>query len=139
MMSPEDISQPFTNTETLVLNSDAEKYWQWLEWTFPNEEDLLEKHPLTGLPFWRDILHSSDEELPSCYKLADLTDQVEAAWPDFLQRLSGWNLKRYFIKRRGSLKYKLMADVVIVHPEGRFTNAMTPEQWRESCIFALIA
>ena len=82
-MSPEDISQPFTNTETLVLNSDAEKYWQWLEWTFPNEEDLLEKHPWTGRPFWRDILNSSSEDRLSWLKLADCIQEVDAAWAVF--------------------------------------------------------
>jgi len=137
--SPEEISQASNSTGELVLNSDAEKYWQRLEWTFPNEEDLLEKHPLTGRPFWRDILNSSSEGRFSWHKLADYIQEVEAAWPDFLQRLSWLNLKRYFIKRGGSLKYKLKADVVIVHPEGRFTTAMTPEQWREACILALIA
>ena len=137
--SPEDISKASSSTEKLSLNSDAEKYWQRLEWSFPNEEDLLEKHPLTGCPFWRDILHSIVETVPSWHKVADRIQDVEAAWPGFLQLLSWWNLKRYFIRRGGSLKYKPKADVVIVHPEGRFTTAMTSEQWRQACILALIA
>ena len=84
-------------------------------------------------------MNSSSEDPLSWHKLADYIQEVEAAWPDFLQRLSWWNLKLYLINRRGGLKYKLKADVVIDHPEGRFTTAMTPEQWRKACILAFVA
>ena len=137
--TPADISNASSSTEKLAFNSEAEKYWQRHEWAFPGEEDLLEKHPLTGAPFWREILQSADEDIPAGHKLADRINEVESAWPGFLQRLSWWELKRYFIKRGGSLKYKPKADVVIVHPEGRFTTAMTSERWREACVFALMA
>ena len=137
--SPADISRANSNAERLSLTSDAEKYWQRMEWSFPGEGDLLENHPLTGRPFWRDILHWDNRKVPSWHKLLDELENVEAAWPSYLQLLSWWNLKRYFIRRGGSLKYKPKADVVIVHPEGRFTTAMTAEQWRQACILALMA
>ena len=55
--------------------------------------------------------------------------------------LSWWQMKRYFSRHgnQRSVHYKLYPDVVIVHPEPRFTTAMNAEQWREACILALLA
>ena len=55
--------------------------------------------------------------------------------------LSWWQMKRYFSRHgnRRSVHYKPYPDIVIVHPEPRFTTAMTAEQWREACILALVS
>ncbi len=78
---------------------------------------------------------SDSDRLPA--RLAD----VEAAWPLHTQLMSWWQFKRYFTRTwaRSSIKCRPLPDVVIVHPEGRFTTAMTPEQWREASILALMA
>ena len=78
---------------------------------------------------------SDSDRLPA--RMAD----VEASWSHFLELLSWWQLKRYFNQSRvaKSIKCRPQPDVVIVHPEGRFTTAMTAEQWREACIHALVA
>ena len=137
--TPEEISKASASSDNLVLNSEVEKYWQRGDWNLPSVEHLLAKHPLTGVAFWRDILVVNDRNILSGHTLEQRMEDVEAAWPIFLQRLSWWELKRYFIKQSGSLKYKPKADIVIVHPEPRFTTAMTSQRWNEACVFALMA
>ena len=137
--TPEEISKASASSDNLALNSEVEKYWHRGDWTFPSVEHLLAKHPLTGEAFWRHILGVHEQSMSSGQTLEARMEDVEAAWPVFLQRLSWWELKRYFMKQSGSLKYKPKADIVIVHPEPRFTTAMTSERWNEACVFALMA
>ena len=137
--TPAEIAQATQTSDKLTSNSEVEKYWQRDGLSFPVDDYLLEKHPLTGACFWREILACIEDSIPFWHQLGNRTEDVEAAWPVFLKRLSWWQLKRFFMRQSGSLRYKPRADIVIVHPEGRFTTAMTPERWREACIFALMA
>ena len=137
--SPAQICQASSSSEKLALNSEVQRYWQRTEWTLPSEEHLLQKHPLTGLPLWRAILHCTMDNIPSDEQLKDRRNEVADAWPKFLERLSWWQLKGIFRRDHGSLKYKQRADIVIVHPEARFTKALTPERWREACTYGLMA
>ena len=137
--SPAQICQASSSSDKLALNSEVERYWQRTEWTLPSEEHLLQKHPLSGLPLWRAILECTEDMIPSDEQLKDRRNEVANAWPKFVERLSWWQLKGIFRRDHGSVKYKQRADIVIVHPEARFTKALTPERWREACTYGLMA
>ena len=137
--TPEEISKASASSEDLTTNSEIKKYWERGNWKLPEAEQLLSKHPLTGVHLWRAILSVNFPIIPSSQVLEHRMDDVKSAWPIFVQQLSWWELKRYFMKQRCSLKYKPKADIVILHPEPRFTTAMTTERWKESCVFALMA
>ena len=49
--SPQDIAQASSSTEKLTSDTDLEKYWNRLSWIMPCHQDLLQEHPLTGVPF----------------------------------------------------------------------------------------
>ena len=139
--SPEDIAKAESRTESIATKSEVETYWQRVEWVLPCEEHLRDKHPLTKLPFWKEILQAAGRPVSDSDRLPARMADVEASWSHFLELLSWWQLKRYFNQSRvaKSIKCRPQPDVVIVHPEGRFTTAMTAEQWREACIHALVA
>jgi len=137
--SPQDIAQASSSTEKLTSDTDLEKYRNRLSWTMPCDQDLVQGHPLTGVPFWCSILTTLHEKVLPWEIMSDRYTDVQRAWPQFLELLSWWKIKRYFQRKGSSLKYKSKANVVVVHPEPRFTTAMTSEQWREACILALMA
>ena len=56
---------------------------------------------------------------------------IEAKWPEYLERLSWWELKRYFNRKGKSVVFKPKPNVVVVHPVGRFTTAHTDKQWQD--------
>ena len=64
---------------------------------------------------------------------------VHRRWPEFLELLSWWELKRYFNRQGNTLALKPKADVVVLHPVGRFNKALTDEQWKEACYWTLLA
>ena len=63
---------------------------------------------------------------------------VTKAWPSYLEMLTWWQLKRYFQRVGCSIKCKQRADVVVVHPVGRFTTASTETQWRDACCWGSV-
>ena len=139
--SPEDIAKAESRTESIATKSEAETYLQRVEWVLPCEEHLHHKHPLTKLPFWKEILQAAGRPVSDSDRLPARMADVEASWSHRLGLLSWWQLKRYFNQSlfAKSIRCRPQPDVVIVHPEGRFTTAMTAEQWREACIHTLVA
>ena len=137
--SPQDIAQAADSSDKLVTESELEKYWGRLSWSLPHEQDLLQEHPLTGVPLWHSILSSVRPADYDGASLAAWIDEVRDAWPTFVELLSWWKLKRFFDRKGSSIKYKAKANIVVVHPEPRFTTAMSAEQWREACVVALVA
>ncbi len=53
--------------------------------------------------------------------------------------MSWWQFKRYYNRVGPSIKCKIRADVVVVHPVGRFTTAQTAAQWRDASYWTLLA
>ena len=137
--SPHDIAQAANNNDKLLNDSDLEKYWGRHSWILPKNQDLVSVHPLTGVPFWHDILYCSEHQGYERCNVEAWKQELEQAWPTFVGLLSWWKLKRYFVRIGTSMRYKAKANVVVVHPEPRFTTAQTAEQWRESCVVALVA
>ena len=143
--SPQDIAKASDRSEKLAQETELEKYWSRLAWSLPQEQDLLQQHPLTGVPFWKSILLDASKDKGSslaAYEGSSLEawmHEVKDAWSLYVELLSWWKLKRYFDRKGNSIKYRSKANVVVVHPEPRFTTAMTPEQWREACVVALVA
>ena len=143
--SPQDIAKASDRSEKLAQETELEKYWSRLAWSLPQEQDLLQQHPLTGVPFWKSILLDASKDEGSslaAYEGSSLEawmHEVKDAWALYVELLSWWKLKRYFDRKGNSIKYRSKANVVVVHPEPRFTTAMTPEQWREACVVALVA
>ncbi len=99
----------------------------------PTQDELQHKRALTKRPLWTEILRTVGEPVADSDRLPARLADVEAAWPLFTQLMSWWQFKRYFARTRAgsSIKCRPLLDVIIVHPEGRFTTAMAPEQWRE--------
>ena len=139
--SPEEIAQAESKGESVGSKSEADAYGQRAEWKLPTQEELQHKHALTKRPFWKEILRTVGEPVSDSARLPARLPDVEAAWPLFTQLMSWWQFKRYFNRTRAgsSIKCRPYPDIVIVHPEGRFTTAMTPEQWREATILVLMA
>ena len=53
--------------------------------------------------------------------------------------MSWWELRRYFNRQGKTLVLKPQADVVVVHPVGRFAQARTDAQWKDACHWTLLA
>ena len=53
--------------------------------------------------------------------------------------MSWWEYKRYFNRTGNAVSIKPKADVVVVHPVGRFAQARTHEQWADACFWTLLA
>ena len=98
----------------------------------------MEKHPLTHRPLWREILAETYATVSDSCSLDEQFDAVVESWPKYLDLLSWWQLKRYYNRAGGSITCKPRADVVVVHPAGRFTRADTQEQWLDSCVWTLL-
>mgnify|MGYP001393261403 FL=1 len=64
---------------------------------------------------------------------------IEDHWQHFLELMSWWELKRYFNRTGNTVSLKPKADVVVVHPVGRFAQARTNEQWTDACFWTLLA
>ena len=64
---------------------------------------------------------------------------VERNWQLFLELLGWWEFKRRFNRSGNSVSLKPAADIVVIHPAGRFTQANTDAQWRDACVWTLLA
>jgi hypothetical protein len=154
-------SQALPAKESIVCKSGAEIYVHRHTWEVPSRHAFLQKHPRTGLPWWQEILAvvgasvcDSDSAAPvfdsdsagvpgsvhnrrAAVSDGDSFDvyshRVQQAWPAYLRLLSWWQLRRFFRRSGNSIVCKPRADVVVVHPVGRFTTAKSAEQWRDAC------
>ncbi len=129
----------------VVDKSQAEHYVTRSEWTLPSDAALVKHHPLTGEPLWKFILRRAGAPVPERATLRDAKDDVQNSWQLFLELLGWWELKRCFNRGGGSspgsasVTFKPVADIVVVHPVGRFTQAKTEAQWRDACFWTLLA
>ena len=131
--SREQIQESESKQEPIVTRSAAEKYCARHEWQLPSRGALENKHPLSRLPLWKDILRTVGSPVLDSDILDDKFPVVEAAWPDYLEFLSMWQLRRYFNTPRNTVACKPRADVVVVHPAPRFTTAKEDSQWLDAC------
>ena len=137
--SPAQISEGRSSSEPIVSKSAAEVYVQRHLWEFPSEHALLQKHPLTRAPWWKEILATIQTPVSDCDSFDAHRDKVQRAWPTYLLLLSWWQLKRFFRRSGRSIVCLHGADVVVVHPVGRFTVAKSAEQWKDACYWSLLA
>ena len=93
----------------------------------------------TRRPFWREVLHAAGVVPSEDDSINSHMPAVANAWSTYLEKLTWWQLKRYFQRVGSSIKCKRCADVVVVHPVGRFTTASTEAQWREACYWTLLS
>ena len=150
--SPDQIRAEGSTLEPIVLRSGAEVYVHRHIWEFPSRHAILQEHPRTRAPWWQEILITVRAGAPSAADTgnrnapvfdSDSFDQhshdVHQAWPTYLLLMSWWQFKRFFRRSGNSIVCRPKADVVVVHPVGRFTTAKTPEQWRDACHWTLLA
>jgi hypothetical protein len=140
LKSRQQIDEADSKKEAITAKSGAEAYVERDKWACPSETALRSRHALTRKPFWITILEAT--EFPPVSDSASLEDNVDAvkeAWPDYVQLLSWWQLKRFFNRAGNSITCKPCPDVVVVHPQPRFTTAGSQQQWEEACRWALLA
>ena len=140
MKSKKQIDEADSKTEGITTKSGAEVYVERDKWECPSETALRTKHALTRKPFWIIILEATESSpVADSERLEDNMDGVKVAWPDYVQLLSWWQLKRFFNRAGNSITCKPSPDVVVVHPQPRFTTAENQEQWEQACRWALLA
>ena len=116
--SPEGIAKAESRSDGITTKSEVEAYWERIDWALPGVEFLSEKHPLTKVPFWKEILHAAGKDLQDSDRLPARMADVEASWPDFLQRLSWWQLKRYYSPPGDS-------EMQAIWPDSQFLISLT--------------
>ena len=88
---------------------------------------------------WAFILRRAGAPVSDSATLYGCKDDVQRNWQLFLELLGWWELKRCFNRVGDSVTLKPAADIVVIHPVGRFTQANTDAQWRDACIWTLLA
>ena len=76
----EDMQRSNSSSDRLTTKSDMENYWDRVHWELPSEEHLNGKHPLTHVPFWKDI-----QETVNPHRTADRNADLEASWPQYVE------------------------------------------------------
>ena len=133
------ISKSESKQVSIATPSAAEVYVSRFAWSAPSQNALLDVHVATRRPLWREILRAAGEAVSEDDSVRSHMSAVRKAWPSYLELLTWWQLKRYFQRVGSSIKCKQRADVVVVHPVGRFTSALTEGQWRDACYWTLLA
>ena len=137
--SPAQISESTSSSEPIVTKSAAEVYVQRHMWELPSEHALLQNHPLTRAPWWKEILATTQTPVSDRDSFDAHRNEVKRAWQSYLLLLSWWQSKRFFRRSGMSIVCLNRADVVVVHPVGRFTVAKSAEQWKDACYWSLLA
>ena len=117
----------------------AEVYVSRFEWDVSTHNQLLDVHVATRRPLWREVLRAAGKTVSEDDSIVSHMSAVQKAWPSYLEMLTWWQLKRYFQRVGSNIKCKQRADVVVVHPVGRFITALTQAQWRDVCYWTLLA
>ena len=115
---------------SLLEKSPAEHYVTRHTWEVPSEGALLKRHPLTDEPFWKLILRKVGVPVSDSAVFSEERPHIDRHWHEFLELMSWWELRRYFNRQGTTLVMKPQADVVAVHPVGRFAQARTNAQWK---------
>ena len=105
----------------------------------PSPDALRQRHPLTRTAWWLEILESVQSPVVDSDTLDQRRGDVTKAWPLYLQLMSWWRLQRFHRRSGNSLTCRPRADVVVLHPVGRFTTAKTTAQWRDACYWTMLA
>ena len=100
---------------------------------------LRSKHPLSRLPLWQDILKTVGSPGSASDTLEMHYSTLQDKWSQYVDLLSVWQFKRSFERSYGTVRPKPRADVVVVHPECRFTTARDNYQWLDACRWTLLA
>ena len=124
---------------SLLEKSQAEHYVTRHTWEVPPEGALLKRHPLTDEPFWKLILRKVGVTVSDSAVFSEERPHIDRHWHEFLELMSWWELRRYFNRQGNSLVLKPQADVVVVHPVGRFAQARTDAEWKDACHWTLLA
>ena len=120
--------------------SAAEHYVTRDTWELPGEIALLKRHPLTDEAFWKLIFRQVGEPVSDSARFAEQRPYIDRHWGGlFLELMSWWEMRRYFNRQGKTLVLKPQADIVVVHPVGRFAQARTDDQWKEACHWTLLA
>ena len=140
MKNKKQIQDAESKTEGITTRSGAEVYIERHSWECPPWNALLSRHALTRKPFWLEILASKrNAPVSDSEPLDNHLEAVKKAWPHYLELLSWWQFKRFFNRAGNSITCKPFPDVVVVHPQPRFTTAENRQQWEEACRWALLA
>jgi len=126
-------------TTSIVEKSQAEQYATRHTWEVPSDRALQQHHPLTDTPLWMFILRRVGAPVSASATFSESVQLVRRHWPVFLEHLSWWELKRYFNRYQNAVVLKPKADVVVVHPVGRFPQARSDAQWKDACFWTLLA
>ena len=94
---------------------------------------LQQHHPLTDEPLWKFIRRRVGAPGSASDSFSDSVQWVHEHWHDFLEHLSWWELKFLFNRRGNSVVLKPKADVVVVHPVGRFWALLAHCNHGEQC------
>ena len=135
----EQIQDSASTQQPLVAKSFAEKYCSRHEWQLPPRGALGNRHPLSNLPLWQEILQAVGSPVSASDALDDHFSNVQKRWGEYLELLSIWQVRRYFSRNKDSVACKTRADIVVVHPAPRFTTAKDDSQWLDSCKWMLLA
>ena len=119
--------------------SQAEQYVTRHEWEVPSDATLKKYRPLNGRPPWQFLLRRIGAPASESTTFLLARGQIHDRWQDFLELTEWWELKRYFNRSGKTVALKPKADVVVVHPGGRFAQARTDEQWTDACFWTLLA
>ena len=109
------------------------------DWKLPSRSALLDIHPCSKRPLLLEVVATTGSQITADASLSDNIEAVGEAWPDYLQLMGWWQMKRYFNRAGPSIKCKSCADVVVVHSVGRFTTAQTAALWRDASYWNLLA
>ena len=137
--SKEQIAACETKEASLTSRSSADVYTSRFDWKLPASAALLDMHPTSKRPLWVEILAAAGRHPAEGDSLSNHNAAVAESWDHFLHVMGWWQFKRYYNRAGPSIKYKTRADVVVVHPVGRFTTAQTDVQWRDACYWTLLA
>ena len=122
----------------IVEKSQAEQYAMRHEWEVPSDATLRKLHPLNGQPLWKFLLRRVGAPVSDSADFLEARSLVYDRWHHFLELTSWWELKRYFHRYGKTVTLKPKADVVVVHPVGRYAQARTDEQWKDACFWTLL-
>ena len=88
---------------------------------------------------WACILGRAGAPVSDSATLCGCIDDVQRNWQLFLELLGWWEFKRCFNRSGETVTLKPAPDIVVIHPVGRLTQANTDAQWRDACIWTLLA
>ena len=134
----EQIKKAEDQDDLLSQPSYAEKYCARGQWELPCTDSLLARRPSSSLPLWRDILKTVGKPVLDGELLETHYATVADSWPEYLELLSLWQLKRYFTRVQNTVRCKPRAVVVTVHPTPHFKVAKEHSQWIDACKWLLL-